>query len=186
MGERVSLALRLGLALVAAPLIIVADQVTKWMVLNEPRFNALGCLDGSQPCGGFEISPIMDLSMVWNRGMSFGALQSEGIMRWVLFAITGLIALGFLVWLLRAERRLTAISLAMVVGGALGNMIDRARFGAVVDFLNFSDIYFVWVFNIADAAITVGAALLFLDQFLLSRNSKQPGDELPSGVDKSR
>jgi signal peptidase II len=60
----------------------------------------------------------------------------------------------------------------MVVGGAIGNVIDRVRFGAVVDFLNFSDIYFVWVFNVADAAISVGAVLLFVDQFLMSRQEK--------------
>ncbi|MEM6625502.1 MAG: signal peptidase II [Pseudomonadota bacterium] len=154
-----------------AAISIVLDQITKALVLGEPRFNALGCLDRTQPCGKIEISAIFDFSMVWNRGMSFGAFQSEGVMRWVLFAVSGAIAVGFAVWLTRAERRLTALALSLVVGGAIGNMIDRARFGAVVDFLDFSGLWFPWVFNIADAAISVGAAVLFLDQVLAGRKA---------------
>ena len=100
--------------------------------------------------------------------MSYGFLQSEGLMRWVLSAAMLLIALGFLVWLLRAEGRMLKLSLAMVVGGAFGNLIDRVRFGAVVDFIDASALHFPWVFNVADAAISVGAVLLFVDQFLLS------------------
>ena len=89
---------------------------------------------------------------------------------WVLVALTLAIAIGFTIWLLSAERKLTFAGLLLVVGGALGNLIDRVRFGAVVDFLDFSEIYFVWVFNVADTAISVGAALLFIDQFLMSGN----------------
>ena len=155
----------------AIPILLVIDQVTKWMVLNTPVFNALGCLDRSQLCGRIEISPIFDLTMVWNRGVSFGLGQSEGVMRWVLVLVTVSIAIGFAVWLFRAERRLTCGALALVVAGAFGNVIDRIRFGAVVDFFDFSDIWFVYVFNVADAAITVGAVLLFIDQFLMSRQT---------------
>ena len=160
-------------ALVAAlviPPVFVLDQWTKWLVLNEPRFNALGCLDRTEPCGKIEISSIFDLTMLWNRGMSYGMFQSEGIFRWVLVAITVVIAIGFSVWLARAGRSLTAFALALVVGGAIGNVVDRVRFGAVVDFFDFSGLFFPYVFNIADAAITVGAVLLFFDQFILSRN----------------
>ena len=157
------------------PVLIAIDQFTKWLVLNTPAFRALECLDRTVPCGGSELSPVFDLSMVWNRGVSFGAFQSEGIMRWLLVLITLGIASGFAVWLTRADRRLTAISLALVVAGAIGNLIDRVRFGAVVDFLDFKDIWFIWVFNVADAAITVGAVLLFADQFLMSRNKE--GDD---------
>ena len=154
------------------PLILILDQCSKWWVLNAPTFNALGCLDGTQRCGHIEVSAIFDLSMVWNRGVSFGFGQSEGGMRWALVAMTLIIALGFAVWLFRARRWLTALALALVVGGALGNVIDRIRFGAVVDFLDFSDIYFIWVFNVADAAISVGAVLLFIDQFLMSHHEE--------------
>ena len=157
------------------PLVVVLDQWTKYLVLNEPRFNSLGCLDRLQACGGIELTPIVDLTMVWNRGISFGIGQSEGIMRWVLFAITLAIAIGFSVWLVRATRWLTGLALALVIGGAIGNMIDRVRFGAVVDFIDFSDVWFKYVFNIADSAVTVGAILLFLDQFLLAQDEKKTG-----------
>lgn len=161
-----------GLPLAVA--IIVADQATKAMVLATPALNALGCLPTNMACGKIELSPIFDLTMTWNRGVSFGVLQTEGLGRWLLVAMTAGIALGFLIWLLRASRWLTALALAMVVGGAVGNnLIDRIRFGAVVDFLDFSGLYFPWIFNVADAAISVGAALLLLDQLLAGR--KSPG-----------
>ncbi len=165
---------RWGLPLVAA--IIALDQLTKSMVLGEPGFGAMECLTGVSSCGGvvlappvFNQHPLLSLSMTWNHGVSFGALQSEGLARWALFAATSLIAVGFTVWLLRAERWMTALSLSLVIGGAVGNLVDRARFGAVVDFLDFSGLYFPWIFNVADAAISVGAAFLLLDQLLASR-----------------
>ena len=154
--------LRALIGFTTVPLILLLDQWTKYLVLNEPRFNALGCLDRTQPCGQIEISGVFDLTMLWNRGMSFGALQSEGIMRWVLVALTISIAVAFLVWLVQAARPLTALALSLVVGGAVGNVIDRIRFGAVVDFFDFSGIwepYFLkYVFNVEDAAINLGAA----------------------------
>jgi len=172
--------LRALIGFTTVPLILIVDQWTKYLVLNEPRFNALGCLDRTERCGQIEISGVFDLTMLWNRGMSFGALQSEGIMRWVLVALTISIAAAFLVWLVQAARPLTALALSLVVGGAIGNVIDRIRFGAVVDFFDFSGIwepyFFNYVFNVADAAITVGAALLFLDQFILSREQKTARD----------
>ncbi|MEM9054331.1 MAG: signal peptidase II [Pseudomonadota bacterium] len=161
------------------PVIVVLDQWSKWAVLKEPQFNALGCLDRTQACGQIEVLPFFDLSMVWNRGISFGIGQSEGIMRWLLVVMTAAIAVGFTVWLVRAGRHFTGIALAMVIGGAFGNVIDRIRFGAVVDFLDFSGLlrpyFFNYVFNIADAAISVGAVLLFVDQFLMSRQEKAAG-----------
>jgi len=160
------------LAGILVAIVLVSDQVTKFLVLNTPQFNARACLGGAQPCGQIELSRVFDLTMIWNRGMSFGALQSEGVMRWVLVAITLAIGIGFSVWMFRATRALAVIALALVVGGAIGNVIDRVRFGAVVDFFDFSGLYFPYVFNIADAAITVGAVLLFLDQFLLTRQSR--------------
>ena len=157
------------------PISILIDQWTKYLVLSEPKFNALGCLDRLEACGKIEVSPIADLTMVWNRGISFGLAQSEGIMRWILFTVTLIIAIGFTVWLFRATRRLTGLALALVVSGAIGNMIDRVRFGAVVDFIDFSDVWFKYVFNVADSAVTVGAILLFLDQFLLAQDEKKAG-----------
>ncbi|KCZ89414.1 signal peptidase II [Hyphomonas johnsonii] len=155
-------------ALALVPVVVLADQVSKWLVLSEPRFNAMGCLTQPNTCGTIPLPGPIDFSMLWNRGMSYGFLQSEGFMRWVLAALMLVIALGFMVWLLRAEGRLLKLSLALVVGGAFGNLIDRVRFGAVVDFINAGALHFPWVFNVADAAISVGAVLLFVDQFLLS------------------
>lgn len=161
------------------PIIVILDQWSKAAVLNEPRFNALGCLDQTQRCGQIEVLSFFDLTMVWNRGVSFGIGQSEGIMRWLLVALTTAIAIGFSIWLYRAARRFTGLALALVIGGAFGNVIDRVRFGAVVDFLDFSGIFrpyfFNYVFNVADAAISVGAVLLFVDQFLMSRQEKAAG-----------
>ncbi|MEL6209578.1 MAG: signal peptidase II, partial [Pseudomonadota bacterium] len=115
---------RAFLALFVIPTVVIVDQWTKYLVLNEPRFRALECLDGTIRCGGIEISQIFDLRMLWNRGMSFGMLQSDGIMRWVLVVVTLAIAIGFSIWLARAGRKLTAFALALVVGGAIGNVID--------------------------------------------------------------
>ena len=161
------------------PIIVVLDQWSKWAILNEPKFNALGCLDGAQLCGRIDITSFFDLTMVWNRGISFGIGQSEGIMRWLLVLMTSAIAIGFSVWLYKAARRFTGLALALVIGGAFGNVIDRIRFGSVVDFLDFSGIFrpyfFNYVFNVADAAISVGAVLLFVDQFLMSRQEKAAG-----------
>lgn len=168
---------RAFLALFVVPVVLILDQWTKHLVLNEPRFRALECLDRQVPCGGIEISQVFDLTMLWNRGMSFGMLQSDGMMRWVLVGLTLAIAIGFSVWLAQAGRKLTALALALVVGGAIGNVIDRIRFGAVVDFFDFSGIwppyFFNYVFNVADAAISVGAALLFFDQFIMSRETRR-------------
>ena len=163
------------------PIIVVLDQWSKWLILSEPKFNALACLDRTQRCGQVEVLPFFDLTMVWNRGISFGIGQSEGIMRWVLVLLTTAIAIGFTVWLINAARRFTGIALALVIGGAFGNVIDRVRFGAVVDFFDFSGLippyFFNYVFNVADAAISVGAVLLFVDQFLMSRQDITAGAE---------
>jgi signal peptidase II len=151
--------------------IIAIDQVSKQLVLAQPGLNALACRQGLAPCGKFELSPVVDIAMTWNRGVSFGVLQSDGAGRWLLFVMTGAIAAGFAVWLVKAVRPLTALSLAMVIGGAVGNLIDRAIYGAVVDFLDFSGFFFPWVFNIADACISGGAALLLVDQLLAGRKT---------------
>lgn len=156
-------------ALALIPIVVLADQWTKYLVLKEPRFNALGCLEPPGACGHIPLPGPIDLTMLWNRGMSYGLFQSEGIGRWILATLMFVIAIGFLYWLVRhAEGWLLRLSLALVVGGAFGNLIDRVRFGAVVDFINANDLFFPWVFNVADAAISVGAVLLFVDQFVLS------------------
>lgn len=164
--------LRFGLILAA--IVVAADQITKYVVLGPLDFSPPGCLQMVAPCGFIEISPIFDLRMVWNRGVSFGLLAAgNDVARWALVAGMLVIAGVFAWWMRSAERRLTALALGLVVGGALGNVIDRIRFGAVVDFLDFSGLWFPWVFNVADAAITVGAVLLAFDMLFLTES--EPG-----------
>lgn len=167
-------------AVALIPIFLIADQWTKALILAEPRFNAMGCLDMTERCGQIQLPGPIDFTMLWNRGMSYGLLQSEGIMRWVLSAVMLVIAIGFFIWLLRAEGRLLKLALSMVVGGAFGNLIDRVRFGAVLDFIDASALNFPWVFNVADSAISVGAVLLFVDQFLLSgkKQAKTLADDI--------
>ena len=172
---------RWSLVLGLIPIAIILDQWTKYLVYTDPQFRSFEkeCFNPPENvnpiCGGYEVSSVFDFTMVWNRGISFGLGQSEGVMRWVLFALTLAIAIGFTVWLFRATRWLTGLALALVIGGAVGNMIDRVRFGAVVDFIDFSDVWFRYVFNVADSAVTVGAVLLFLDQFLMAQEEKKAG-----------
>jgi signal peptidase II len=152
-----SLALGLGLAAV----VIALDQATKsWMMgllLDPPRM--IGLTD------------FFDLVPVWNRGVSFGILSTQdGSTAWLLGGVALLVAAGLVVWLSRIERSLLALSLGLVIGGALGNVVDRGRFGAVFDFLDFHLARWHWpAFNLADSAITVGVALLLLDGLLGGR-----------------
>jgi signal peptidase II len=172
---------RWGVPLIFA--IVALDQLTKAWALDTFGDQAMACLrDEHLPCGHTRLSSIFSLTMKWNSGISFGLLdwlQAIGL-GWLLFLGIGLIAVGFTIWLFRAERALTALALAMVVSGAVGNLIDRGRFGAVIDFLNFGgpwfgwkigdwNIGFPWIFNVADASITLGAAILLLDVVLVSR-----------------
>ena len=176
--EKMTRAWRWGIPLILA--MIALDQITKAWVLGTPELNALGCLQENRMCGRIEVSPLFDFSMTWNRGVSFGAMQADGIARWILFGLISAIAVGFTIWLMRAERKTTALALALVVGGAVGNLIDRFIFGAVVDFIDFRgpwfdmnlfgwDVGFPWIFNIADAAISIGAIFLLVDQLLVGR-----------------
>ncbi len=168
--------LRFGLMLSA--LVFVADQISKWIVLGPQLFSPPGCLESGYGCRFVELSPFFDLTMVWNRGVSFGLLRADSdIVRWGLVAMSLGIAAVFVWWLRSAERKLTAVALGLVVGGALGNVIDRIRFGAVADFLDFNGLWFPWVFNIADAAITLGAMLLAADMVFFT--DAEPGQGTP-------
>ena len=171
---------RLGLSLAGG--IILLDQLSKWLVLNGLNFSPAGCLDfqlgregGLNTCGHLEISPIFDLTMVWNKGVSFGLLGADNIIARLVLITFSLVISGFLIagllgyGPLKVDRKLVVIAFGMIVGGAIGNVVDRILFGAVVDFLNFSDVWFPWVFNVADVGINVGVALIILDIILNER-----------------
>lgn len=141
-----------GFALAA--FILAADQASKFWILEVLRLPSIGSI---------EVLPFFNLTMVWNRGVSFGLLAADSeIGRWGLVILSGVISLVFAVWLLKVARWSTVLALGLVIGGAIGNMIDRIRFGAVADFFDFGRI-FPWVFNVADSAITIGALLLAID-----------------------
>lgn len=164
------------LAYGAAVAVFVADQITKAWVVGGifPKACPGFVAHAGHPASycSIEVLPIFSLSMVWNFGVSFGMLKADNDwMRWalVLFSLAVSAALGW--WALKADRTRLALSIGLIMGGALGNAIDRMRFGAVADFLNFEKLFFPWVFNVADAAITVGVILLILDSFLSDRGA---------------
>jgi signal peptidase II len=165
--------LRFGLTISA--IVFVVDQITKWIVLGLMDFSPVGCLQGvAAACRFIELTPFFDLQMVWNRGVSFGLLRAnEDLARWGLVALSFVISGVFFWWLKGADRKLTAVALGLVIGGALGNVVDRIRFGAVADFLDFNGLWFPWVFNVADAAITVGAIILAVDMVFFTET--EPG-----------
>ena len=122
------------------------------------------------------VPPLFSLTMVWNRGVSFGFLRDQAdVARWGLVGFSAVVAAALAVWAWRVERRLAAVAIGLVMGGAVGNLIDRARLGAVIDFLDFSGLHFPWVFNGADSAISVGVALLLLDSVLQPKPDATPG-----------
>lgn len=135
--------------------VIAVDQVSKVLV-SELLYRKSVVL----------IPDVLDFTYVENRGMAFGLLEDH---RWVfiVLSVVGLAAIGF--YLFRYGKTwLTRISLALILGGGVGNMIDRIRLGVVIDFIDFCALptVWVWVFNIADAAVCVGAALFILDLIL--------------------
>ncbi|WP_051341453.1 signal peptidase II [Azospirillum halopraeferens] len=150
--------------LAVAVLVLVLDQVTKWWILDVvmqpfPRV--------------IEVTPFFNLVLVWNYGVSFGTFASEAAyMPYVLSAISIGIAGFLVVWMRQAENRLTALALGLVVGGALGNVVDRLLYGAVADFLDFHVAgWHFWAFNVADSGITVGVALLVIDGLFRSHET---------------
>jgi signal peptidase II len=143
-----------GLAGAAA--LATFDRLTKLWVVEGLRLP-------EQPGGRIEVLPFFDLTYVENTGMSFGLLAGAASSRIFLSILSVAIALALVVWLGRVRRSLLAAGLALIIGGAVGNLIDRAAFGYVIDFLDFSGLYFPWVFNVADAAINIGLAVLVFD-----------------------
>jgi signal peptidase II len=156
----------LGLGLCVAAVIVVLDQLTKAAVLA--LFVHQGLDDGTR------VAPFFNLVLTFNRGVSFGLLSAGGGGRGaLLFAlVAGAIVAGLLWWLARAESPLLAVAIGLIVGGAVGNVIDRIRLGAVVDFLDFHLGSWHWpAFNLADSAICLGVAAMLLDGLLLQRQA---------------
>lgn len=149
-----------------AALVLIFDQISKYWVLNILHLRELG---------GLDVWPFFRLTFVGNIGVSMGMLQADSDLgRWLLTAVTAGIAVAVGLWLRRETNRVDVAALGLVLGGAIGNIIDRARFGYVVDFLHFFwGQYSFWVFNLADAAITLGVMLL-LGRAVMARPSEPP------------
>lgn len=159
---------RLGMA--GAGLVALLDQASKYVIVHIvrlPETHLVRCAKSpGEFCHQIQLSPFFDLTYVENRGASFGMLAGGAGSRIILSAISIGVALVLAAWLARIHRRLAAFGVALIIGGAVGNLIDRASLGYVVDFLDFSGLYFPWVFNIADASINIGVGALLLDAWL--------------------
>ncbi len=142
-----------GFALAA--LVLILDQISKYWVLEVIKLPLIG---------GIDVWPFFRLTFVGNIGVSMGMLQADtDLSRWLLTFATAGIAVAVALWLRKEKHAVDVTALGLVLGGALGNIIDRARFGYVVDFLHFFwGEYSFWVFNLADAAITLGVMLLLV------------------------
>ncbi len=144
--------LQLGLPVAAVTLLL--DQLGKWwvraMLLDPPR--------------EVELAPFLKLVAAWNRGISFSLFPSDSPAHpWGLFGIAAVVCLVFVIGLMHSTRRWQALGLGLVIGGAIGNMIDRLRFGAIFDFLYLRFPNSASIINPADAAIACGGAILLVD-----------------------
>jgi signal peptidase II len=170
--------------LVAAAAIVGADQYSKWLIVEQKLRQVEEPLDFpawfltrrpatdieamAQTYQQIEITSFFNLTMVWNKGVSFGLLNNLGDYGpLILIAVALLASMLMLVWLALTPRPLLATALSLIVGGAIGNVIDRVRFGAVADFFDLHYAGWHWpAFNIADSCIVIGAGFLLLDAFL--------------------
>jgi signal peptidase II len=144
------------LAYAVAALALALDQLSKWWVLERLRLPAVGLVP--------VLPPVFNLTLVRNPGVSFGLFNlGPAVGPWVLTLFALGVAAGLAWWVRDAARALTGLAIGLMVGGALGNAVDRVRLGEVTDFLDVRGLHFPWVFNGADAAVTVGVALIVLD-----------------------
>ena len=146
--------------LVVAALTVAFDQASKWWLL--------GLMAGDPRV--IEIAPFFNLVLGLNRGVSFGMFDSSEAGPWPFLGLAAAITVALLIWLARAGQRWTAVALGMIIGGAIGNAIDRIRFGGVVDFLDFHAFGRHWpAFNVADSAICVGVVMILVESLLARR-----------------
>jgi signal peptidase II len=161
---------RLGFAI--ALVIFVLDQLTKWIVTGPLGINQLG--------DQLVLLPIFNFTYTENNGISLGLLNATtAVGRWMLVALTSAIAIGVAVWIGREKNRIDQAALGMVLGGALGNILDRVRHGYVVDFadLHFGDFRPFLVFNVGDAAISIAVVILLLRAFLSRKERNEESIE---------
>ncbi len=154
-------ATRTQLALGLAALVLLVDQVTKWLIVAVVM----------QPPRVIEVTSFFNLVLVHNTGISLGIWSGESTWKpWVLSGLALAIVAGLLVWLRHQTRMLPSLAIGLIVGGAVGNVIDRWHAPGVIDFLDFHAFgWHYWAFNVADSAITIGVVLLVFDGLFLER-----------------
>ncbi len=158
---------RLGFVIVI--FVLALDRVSKWWIMEILELPKIQMV---------QILPIFNLQWAENRGISFSMLTADSDLgRWALVGLTSLIVIGLGIWLKTVQTRVLAIALGLVIGGAIGNIYDRAVFGYVADFLQFhaGDWSFA-IFNVADSCISIGAILLIWDSFF-GPSSKEDSKE---------
>jgi signal peptidase II len=151
-------------AYLVAVLVVIVDQAVKLWLVGP----FLLPLKGTVPLLG-----PLHLSFVENRGVSFGLMQAEAnLVRWALTAFSLAVAVALILWARRPDRATLSAGLGLIIGGAIGNAIDRARLGYVIDFIDVQRLgFFPWVFNVADGAISIGVAILLLDSLRRERTA---------------
>lgn len=150
------------LGLLLAVLVFALDQLSKFWILRIVNLDERGPI---------AVAPFLDLAMVWNRGVSYGLLETGA--QEALVVVSLVIIVGLLAWLARTAEALQAGAIGMLIGGALGNALDRLLHGAVADFVLLHWGGWTWyVFNVADAAIVAGVALLLYDGFFSGSRNK--------------
>lgn len=149
----------LGYFLGIAGLTLLLDQASKWYILF---FLDLPFRDP------IPLLPFLNFTMVWNHGVSFGLGGSMGQQSpWIMIGIASVLVVILCIWLFQTHERFNIINLSLIIGGAIGNIIDRIRFGAVADFIDVHVYGYHWpVFNIADSAICIGVVLLCIKAML--------------------
>lgn len=149
--------------MVLAIIAIVLDQATKGWILEDVMI----------PPRVIEITSNFNLVLGWNRGVSFGLFnQDSAYGPYILTAVALAIVLGLSIWLWKSTTHWSAWALGLVIGGAIGNVIDRIQYGAVVDFLDFHAFGYHWpAFNVADTVIFIGAGLLILESLFIREES---------------
>jgi signal peptidase II len=156
-----------ALGLSVAAIVVLLDQANKAWMLYVYDIGARGTVT---------VTPFFDLVLVWNQGISYGLLPQEGVLGrlgLILFALGASLALA--VWLASLSSRLAAVAIGLIIGGAIGNAIDRVVYGAVADFFSFHAFGLEWyIFNIADTAIVAGVVGLLYDS--LFRGHKKVGN----------
>lgn len=145
-----------------AAVVLIADQLSKYWILSVARLAEGDTIEVFWP---------LQFTRIWNQGVSFGLMQAPNdLVRWGMVAFSVVVAVLLSYWARNQTRALPGVGLGLLIGGAIGNAIDRARFGAVVDFIDVQRLgFFPWIFNVADAGITLGVIAILLDSLRRER-----------------